>query len=157
MSLFWQVAGMGTNPRVVTLSGSSGTPNTSVCIDADPNDTTAGWLFNTNGSVQRYNGNPPVLVGFQVGVEWISASPLIDYWIRFTTESGDAANGGDSLGIWHQVGGAGASNRSVLWEQTVIGTRAGTAKVEIATDSGGSTIVATGYYSGSAEVEPEGA
>lgn len=156
MSLFWQIAGMGTNERGVTLSGTVGTPNLSLCVNADPSDTTAGWIFYSNGTVQRYNGNPPVLVGFQSGIEWIDDTPLIDYWIRFDATLGtDPANGGDSSTglIWLKLTGTGSADRSFLWEQTVVGTRSGYCKVEIATDSGGSNIVATGYYSGSAEVE----
>ena len=136
--------------EVITLSGTSGTPNLSADAQAFPTDASAGWQFRSNGSVYYYNG-----VGFSLwmsGVEWSSFYPSPGtYYIRATTDSGSAPNStvntSDAVGSWLAL----SSNRSWYWNEAGVGTYAGVCKIEIATDSGGTNIVATGYYSGNAE------
>lgn len=139
-----------------TLSGTDGTPN--ALTDASTSGTvTATWQFETDGEVWTFRD-----VGsdnqFQDGVEFSSKQPNSgkDLWIKATqtgvTTPGDAPNVGDSTDSWLKVRGTSSANRSWGWTQTGLGITEGTVKVDLSTDSGGSTIVATGYYKGTAEI-----
>ena len=69
------------------------------------------------------------------------------HWVRATQVSGDAI-GGDSLGVWLQL------NAIRTWERHVntFGfEKVGVITVEIATDSGGVTVIATGNITFTAE------
>jgi hypothetical protein len=137
--------------ETITLSGTAGTPNNDNAVVIDPGTATAGWRFETDGEVFRVTGPQ-----FQAGIEWtdLQPTPGKDYWIRATANSGSVPNAGsDSLGVWHKVAGSGSGNRTWQWQRTTVGIYQGSVKVEIATDSGGTDIVATGYYGGIAEIE----
>ena len=141
--------------EVVTLSGTSGSPNTSTDTEDTPINALAGWRFYANGDVRRVFASTYTL--FNSGTEWNSSTPGIDYWIRATLDSGNAPNTGASstLNTWHQlVGGAAPTYLAWEWLESrdpiAEFTTAGTLQIDIATDSGGSNIVATGYYRGSA-------
>lgn len=130
---------------VVTLSGSSGTPNVSSVITVFPTDATAGWRFRNDGSVERLVVS--TWTDFNDSTEWvIPHAHAGSYWIRATLDADSAPSAGPALGSWHAL----TTTRTWTWTETDSGTFAGTLKIEIATDSGGSTIVATGYYRGSA-------
>ena len=149
-------AGAATIGEVITLSGSDGTPNE--FTDASTSGTASAiWQFENDGEVWRLRG-----IGsdaqFQDGVEFSSKQPNVgrDLWIKATqtgvSTPGDAPTSGDTLDSWHQVGGSSGADRSWGWQQTGLGSTAGEIKVDIATDSGGTNIVATGYYKGTAEI-----
>jgi len=141
----------------VVLSGTSGSPNTFIDNSTSPVNATAEWEFRTDGTVWQVKGNAAD-VQFQDGIEWSAGqdAPAEDRWIRFTDDTGDASSSGDGTGTWHKVSGTGAANRKVGWVEFTDGLadQTGSAKVEIAIDSGGSTIIATGYYGATAQVAP---
>lgn len=140
---------------LVTLSGTSLSPNVVTGLTASPNDSWAEWLFNTDGTVDT-NEVTSGVVQFQTGVEWNDAqtTPAVDYWIRATLEDGVNPTSGAAIGSWLKVSVSGSANRIWRWTDTTNGdsTTTGTLKIEIATDSGGTNIVATGYYKGTAIV-----
>lgn len=153
MTVMLAEVGTPLDAEKVTLSGSSGSPNVATDNAISPADAEVSWEFRTDGSVWRLFDNAADSQ-FNAGVQW-NPSPGIDYWIRFTLDAGDAANVGNTFGVWHKLAGAGSSNRSFGWREIQSGfqTEAGTAQVDIATDVAGSNIVATGFYRGVATVE----
>ena len=142
-------AGVG-RAGIATLSGTSGSPNVSSVSVTDPSDATAGWRFKSDGSVQRRIGTG----GFSPwmpSVEWFNSEPGSTYYLRATANAGDAPTLG-TLNTWISL----ATDPQYDWEHTTpAGTKDGSVKIEIATDSGGTNIVATGYYGGFADVEPD--
>jgi hypothetical protein len=136
----------------VTLSGTSGSPNVCENTESSPDDCTAGWRFNSDGTVDKATSVLGIYPGsydqFASGVQWISDTPLITYYIRFTLDSGDSLTSG-TTGSWLAL----TSNREFYWRESGIGQTAGTVKVEIDTVGDGSNIVATGYYRGEANVD----
>lgn len=142
-------AGVGDGP-LVFLSGSSGTPNTSTDTSIAPNVAEAWWQFKTDGTVWRIVSS--VGTQWNTGTEWEADQPTPgdDYWIRATLlAGGDAPTSGPSLGTWHKVAGSGSVTRKWTWEtdgSTGEDIRAGTLKIDIADDSGGTNILATGHY-----------
>lgn len=133
--------------ETVTLSGTTGAPNVSTVSKVSPTDANAGFIFNSDGTIDTYNFSG--LVQFAAGVQWIDQTPSGSYWIRATANAGNGADTG-TYNTWLAL----TTNRSWLWTITGIGTTGGSVKIEIATDAAGATIVATGYYGGSATVEP---
>jgi hypothetical protein len=137
-----------------SLSGTSVSPNQVSDTQTSPTDSDVYWEFNTSGQVWKHD-----TTGTQLndGVEFTDEqdSPTVDLWIRATLDGGDAPTSGPALTSWWQVTGGSGSTRRWTWTETGDGffTTAGTIQVDIATDSGGSNIVATGYYRGTATVE----
>ena len=144
----------GTPFRGVALSGTSGAANLSQ--DTDSSTATAGWRFQTNGVTGRYeNGTlDPNWGTNDIGPpqEWYhpsAATPPSGLYIRATLDSGDTVTTG-TLNTWQIL----SSDRLWTWNYSgVPDTVDGTLKIEIATDSGGSNIIATGYYRGRAIVD----
>jgi hypothetical protein len=149
----WQIAMNGVNAAAgsasVNLSGTSGSPN--VDQDFALNDiATAGWRFQSSGDLARYDFgiyNKPEWYG-RVG-STTHQTPPTTYYLRATLDSGDSPSLG-TLNTWQAL----SSSRTYAWEAGPgFDVAIGTIKVEIATDSGGTNIVATGYYRGSASSE----
>lgn len=138
-----------------TLSGTSGSPNIAANTETSPTNSLVSWIFNTDGTVDKDEGG--TVTQFQAGTEWSDAQPTpgADMWLRATLDSGDTTTAGDTLGVWLKVAGSGSANRTFTWEETTDGfaNTIGTIQAELATDSGGTNIVATGYYRGTASVE----
>lgn len=138
------------NVRVI-LSGSAGSPNVDTDFAIAPADARAGWIFNSTGDCTKYSGSShskPEWFG-QPG-ETVHSTPDQTYYIRATTESGDLPDFG-TMNTWLAL----SSGRTWYWEATgTFEVSIGTIKIEIASDSGGTNIVATGYYRGSASTEP---
>lgn len=133
---------------IVTLSGTTGSPNTSLDFAISTNNAEVRWFFNTDGTIDRLKLQGSDV--FEWG-NWCNQTPTISYWGRFTHNAGDTANVGNSSGSWISM----ISNISQGWneDQDGFATYSGSSKFEIATDSGGSNIIATGYYGGTAEIE----
>lgn len=134
----------------VALSGTLGTPNAAAKTAVSPASATASWTFLANGTLVdgdgvAYNPDP---------VEWFypeSLDPFATYYVRATLESGTSP-GGSALNTWHALSGP----EQWFLNQVGIGSNTCVLKLEIATDSGGTNIVATGYYSLTATVESGG-
>lgn len=135
--------------EIITLSGTSGTPNNVLDLVGDPGTATAEWEFQSDGEVWQLRNNAADSQ-FQTGIEWSNKQPSPGtHYIEFTFNAGDAHNtGGLSTGTCYAL----SVNRKVGWTISSVGSWAGSVKVDIATDSGCTNIVATGYYGGDAEV-----
>jgi hypothetical protein len=136
---------------IITLSGTTGSPNTSNDFAISTDNASVLWGFQADGTVDRHKTQGADVFDIFPGSQWCNQTPVLDYWIRWTHNAGDAANFGESSGTWRQMNTA----RNQGWEETTNGfaTTSGSSKVEIATDASGSNIVATGYYGGTAEIE----
>lgn len=138
------------SPGIVTLSGTSGSPN--VSTDTETSGTaTAGWRILTTGRLQRIVASSYAAFSdeaFSKGGTAISTDQ--DLWIRATLDSGDTPDRG-TLGSWEKCCGSGSAVRTWEWDRATNGSTVGTVQFDIATDSGGTNIVATGYYQGDAE------
>lgn len=140
--------------EVITLSGTSGTPNEA--SDSDNTSADAAWEFLTDGTVDKIEGGSTTQ--FQTGVEWsdFQPTPGQDYWVRAQNDAGSNPTTGPALNTWHKVAGSGSANRRWTWQRLDFedgpGTTTGTLQVDIATDASGTNIVATGYYRGSATI-----
>lgn len=130
---------------VVTLSGTTVSANWA--YDFDVGVATAGWYFRADGTVDEHEFGS--ITQFQSSTQWVIPNAYAgDFWIRFSNYSGSNPNSGYTGGTWLAL----TTNRQIIWT-TSITIRVGVQKVEIATDSGGSNIVATGYYGGDVEVD----
>jgi hypothetical protein len=112
-------------------------------IALDPADATVTLEFDTDGDGSM-QGN--VTNAF----EWFSpVTPGIGtgYWIRLTVNSGTSPSG-SAVGSWLQL----SSARSWSLTRTTIGTFTGNYTLEIATDSGGTNIVASQTINMTAQV-----
>lgn len=136
-----------------TLSGTSGSPNTSSDFETSPVDALAGWRLMTDGTIDRVVND--VWSQFQDGTEYTDGqdSPACDWYVKATVDSGDAPSTG-TLNTWLKVAGGSSFNRTWTWiEDSDPGTQAstsGTLKIEISNDASGSPVEATGYYKGTA-------
>ena len=133
----------------VSLSGSTGTPNSASTTKVSPTSAESGWRFQTTGGVQKETSTG--WATFAGGVEWIDATPPATYYIRATNYSGTNPTSGPALGgsNWHAL----TTEREWTWLQSSEGIVQGVLKIEIDTVGDGSNIVATGYYKGYSEVE----
>lgn len=138
----------------INLSGTAGAPNNSTQIILSPGSAIAGWDFQIDGKVFFWDNG--VLVQFITSpAEWNQdqVNPTTDYWLRFTLDSGDAAGTViPSVGTWGVISGGGESVARIQWNQSGVGSQTGIYKTEIATDSAGADIIATGFYEGLADV-----
>ena len=136
--------------EIITLTGSSGTPNEASSNETDPTNAEAGWKFDANGGA--YKWITPSYFLFDSGVEWsniqLPSSGTV-FYIRATLDSGSSPTSGDTVGSWLAL----STDREWLWLRNTVGLTEGVLKIEIATDSGGTNIVATGYYKGDANVD----
>lgn len=131
----------------VALSGTQVSPT--VSSDTDTSSALAGWSFAADGVLGRYEvGTLNAAWGSsQDPAEWASGTPPITYYVRATLDTGTAPSGA-ALNTWHAL----TTTRVWTWSQSGDGANSGTIKVDIASDSGGLDIVATGYYRGVATV-----
>ena len=154
LNLLFAISGSSTAGKWA-LSGTSLSPNNANTLKSSPTDAVASWIFNLDGTVDRTQ--TAGTSQFQTNVEWDTDQPTpgTDIWLKAITDSGDAPTSGDSLGVWHVLNGSGEANLTFTWTETTDGVAetTGTIRVDLATDSGGSNIVATGYYKGKANVE----
>lgn len=150
-NMFAEAAGAA---EVITLSGTSGSPNTITQTSTDPSDAYAGWRFLSDGTIDSGKDSNSSLnwTQFQSAVEWSDLQPSPGtHWIRATLDAGSTPNNINAgIGIWLAFG-----DHEWSWSRTIVNITAGTLKIEIATDSAGSNIVATGYYRGRCVVAPD--
>jgi hypothetical protein len=136
---------------LISLDGTSGTPHNVDMTAIDPSNAVAGVRVNRNGTLQKYT---IAQTWATIGSTWavpVTSTVGDSHWVRATKVSGDDPNNNnDGFGSWLNITG------TKEWShiQSVIGSKGPTViKLEIATDSGGSNIVATGYYTFTATVE----
>jgi hypothetical protein len=135
--------------ETITLSGTSGSP-TAVGLVVSFNDyARCGLTFYTDGSITQASGtsgNGNTSFG-----NWCNVTPSQTYYIRCTqisTTAPGTGSAGDAqpLNTWLAL----SSGRSFMVIDTTptldYATEHTVVKIEIASDSGGSNILATGYY-----------
>lgn len=146
----FMLAASGSVGPSVNLSGTLGVPVSDDDLATFPDDATAGWSFRATGDLLRFSGTAYSSdQWFGIPGDNVHSTPDGTYYIRVTLQSGTSPSG-DSVGAWLSL----AVNREWYWVETGLGTVSGVLLVEIATDSGGTDIVASGYYDGEAVVEP---
>jgi hypothetical protein len=112
-----------------------------------PADSFAGVQYTSAGDIYKCEGN--TLTYTDTTMNWLLVGSAADYWIR-ATYTGDAPNGGSAVNSWLQL----STTRS--WSVGVTGNQgllSSTLTISIATDSGGSNIIATGLCYIEATVE----
>lgn len=137
-------AGSSVVGEIVQLQGTPASPHTE--DDFDETSAKLEYEFQSDGDVRvDVSGGSDFFIQ-----DWVVPKPPSGtYWIRATWQNGDVPTIGDTLNVWHSL----ASLKDWGWTQSGDGNTGGEIKIEIATDSGGVNIVATGYYVGDAEVE----
>lgn len=140
--------------NVITLYGTTGTPIQANDFDIDPASLSAGWEFRSDGNMRREQSGGYAAYDPTPLDAWASRNPITGignrYWIRATNNSGTDPDTGPALSTWHAL----STTREWTWTRSSIGTTSGSIKVEIASDSGGTNIVATGYYGGQVTIDP---
>lgn len=133
--------------ETVSLTGTVGSPTqTNQLITSNSNYARSGLLFYSSGQIYEPSGAGGN--GNSLYSTWCNVTPTQTYYIRFTNIScsdGTPADGA-ALNTWLAL----SSSRNCLRIDTrntlIYGTENCTIKVDIASDSGGSNILATGYY-----------
>lgn len=113
---------------------------------SSPGTASAGLSFLQNGAVSPNTGN-----GYSGTSQWYSptgGTPGNGYWIRCTVNSGTTPSG-SATGTWLQL------NTTRAWSlvRSGIGSVQCNCTIQIASDSGGSNIVASGTMTLFAQVE----
>jgi hypothetical protein len=128
---------------------------------AAPSDATVKIRINTDGTIDEAEGTgSPSFSQINAGTDWVipnSISSSVDHWVRVTRTSGDATDFTmvpGSLGVWEKLGVSGGAAQIFGYTVTTANYREGTYLVEISTDSGGSTVVASGSYTLQADGTP---
>jgi hypothetical protein len=139
--------------ETITLSGTSSSYNFRIGETANPNPCTVTWFFNSDGTVEFFEPDLGTEEYWQLGTEWCNVTPSTTYYIRATETSGTTDTGNsDALNTWLAI-----SSPYRRWCATASPpyTNAGASwKIEIATDSAGTNIVATGYYAVLCSITP---
>lgn len=148
--------------NTITLHGTSGSPILST--DTDGTSAVALWTWygdNASQSGISYEGRMADKQGdttdnYDVGNGWTSEQDTVtnDYWIRFTAQSGDTSEmqftGVSGYDVWHAITNSGDTGTTCTLTLIAAGkgsfTYDATVKVEIAGGSGGTPLLATGYY-----------
>lgn len=141
--------------EAISLEGTSGSPENTGHYPLSDGGVNMGWRFNADATIENYDNDATPQYsggrGAAVHADWCNVSPPTGtYYIRATDESTGSnhtwTNSPSALGTWHQLN----VNRNFLFEDNDLPSsyvgRFVKLKIEIATDSGGSNIVATGYY-----------
>lgn len=137
----------------VTLSGTSGSPIHFTDFPTDNNnDLVMGWEFAADGNIYKYesvynvSGQGRYLY---TSTQWNNITPSQTYYIRVTNVGGTknlSVSDSDTINSWIAL----TSNREFRVRDsrdvTIYADENCEIKVEIASDSGGSNILATGYY-----------
>lgn len=106
---------------------------TSVGDDVVSPSASAQIGFDNAGAILQA-GNTTV-----AGALWGQGITPANYWARLTVTAGSAPTSGSATSTWLQLN----SSRSWTWTRASLGTTSATITLEIASDSGGTTIVAS--------------
>ncbi len=142
-----------TPTEAVALSGTSGNPVTFMDMpSSNANDLIMGWTFGSNGNIYKYEsiynqgGSGTYL---HSSTQWNNITPSQTYYIKVTNSGGtknvstpdsDAINSWIALTSDREYRVRDARDITTYADENMI------IKVEIASDSGGSNILDTGYY-----------
>lgn len=136
----------------IGLHGTSGSPNSTVTTFGSATDLICGMRFTSGGDVQKYTtgvaqGSYTGLWTFSTSL-WNNIVPSQTYYIRATSHSGISLNStySSSINTWNALSSSHYFRYFVGGPSNNVGTLTGVMKIEIASDSGGSNILATGYY-----------
>lgn len=139
--------GGSTPSETISLAGTSGSPDSPGTVINSNNDSArVGLLFLTNGIIQRTSGIGGVSQTNYA--TWCNVAPSQTYYIRCTSISTTSVvpDDGHALNTWHAL----STQRNFigldLSETGTYGDENFVIKIEIASDSGGTNILATGYY-----------
>jgi len=102
---------------------------------AQPTNAVCNITFNTNGTTSVSAG-----VTGPGPENWMSGGSGASYWVRWTNTTGTLTTG--TAGTWQQL--STARTFGVTFTTNAAGSKPCVGTVDIATDSGGVTIVATG-------------
>lgn len=139
--------------ETVSLEGSIASPELNSALPLSDGSLQVGWKFATNGGIADYDNDGSPADQSSGHQPWVNTtSPSGSYWIRAAiqsqTDSGSQsfASSPSALNTWHTL----STLRSFLFtdNRTVASYAAANVvlKIEIASDSGGTNILATGYY-----------
>jgi len=147
--------GGGAPTETISLSGTTSSPETFFDrATSNNNDMIMGWEFDANGNIYKYESI------YNVGgagrylhssAQWNNITPSTTYYIRASSYSGftpstSPSSDSAALNTWHAL----SSTRKWWFRDSrdllTYGAAEGTIKIEIASDSGGSNILDTGYY-----------
>lgn len=121
-------------------------------------DAIFGMRFLADGNIEKYtNGTAQGQTGYWTfsTSKWNNITPSQTYYIRASNDNGNlsfpmtlSTSGSDSASIntWVALTGSPQFRYRVNGPRSTVGTLEGIMKIEIASDSSGSNIVATGYY-----------
>lgn len=131
--------------ETITLSGTLENPEQTNFVTSINNYVRVGITFKTFGQITQTGGaggSEESLFG-----SWCNVVPSQTYYIRCSTESGPVVvDDVDPIDTWLAL----STDRSFMRIDTrnslSYGDAGGTFRIEIASDSGGSNILATGYY-----------
>lgn len=103
---------IGAAAEILSLEGTSGSPEASNSLPTSDGDITAGWRFSTDGTIEDYFTDRVPNYSSTGHINWINvSSPSKTYYIRATVADNAATGytaGGDAVNTWHAL----TSNRS---------------------------------------------
>ena len=139
--------------ETVSLEGSIAAPESNADFPISDGSMQLGWRFQSSGTISDYNNDRSPTDVTSGHTPWVNQSPPTgSYWIRASIQSQSDpssqsfASSPSALNTWQAT----TATRTFLFTDNRAAASYATAnvvlKIEIATDSGGSNIVATGYY-----------
>ena len=146
--------GTGTVAETVTLSGTPSSYNSVFGVTQNGVDSLAGWRFKSDGTVFKTNvSGSSYNIQFNAGTEWCNVTPSQTYYLRCTVQAGSLDGGSQPANTWLAL----TTDRTFqVLDDIADGTDITVQiKIEIASDSGGSNILATGYYEATATQESQ--
>ena len=141
--------GTGGFTETITLSGTAGAYN-AILVETTGGPAYARWKFKPDGGVYRSDpADEFAYLQFNALTEWCNTTPSQTYYLRCTVMSGTLSIG--TANVWYAL----TSERvfSVFDNTPGVTPVQVNMKIEIASDSGGSNILATGYYQATANQE----
>ena len=111
-------------------------------VHENTGDATCGVRVNTDATIDKLEG--AVYTQVDTATDWAipnDTAAATDHWVRFERISGDTSGFTGTLSTWLKVTGGSSSNRQISYSNSS-GILVGIYSIEIATDSGGTNIVA---------------
>ena len=134
--------------EAVSLQGTIASPEQHSTFPITDGDVTVGFRFNSDGTVEHYDSEE-VPTYFDGGSnDWVNVSPPGNtYYIRFALQSGPSGPSyGPTLNTWQALTSDRVIRVTDSRPSASYSSETAVFKVEIASDSGGTNIIDTGYY-----------